>query len=699
MENRFESTPIEYLKGVGPLRGEVLKTELGVFTFGDLLNHFPFRYIDRSKFYLAAELKEDMSFVQLKGKITEIHEVGEGRSKRLTGTFTDPSGSVDLVWFKHIKWIKETISINKLCILFGKPTVFNRAFNMVHPEVEYFETQTVALGLQPIYNLTEKLRSHRLDSKSISKLIIALLQYNTYHIDDVLPEYIQGKYQLQSRDVAYQMIHAPKSNAEISEGQRRFKFEELFFLNLKISGLKNKRKRDVTGFVFHKIDYLFNTFYASHLPFDLTNAQKKVLKEIRADMATGKQMNRLLQGDVGSGKTIVALLSMLIALDNGTQTAIMAPTEILANQHFENISNLVSGLGLRVELLTSTTKKAKKTKILEHLLNGQIDIMIGTHALIEKDVVFKNPGLVIIDEQHRFGVEQRAKLWNKHSTPPHVLVMTATPIPRTLSMTIYGDLDVSKIDQIPEGRIEIKTVHRFETKRRELFSFLKQEIDQGRQVYYVYPLIAESEKLDYQNLLDGYHTLKHEFPEPMYTMGMIHGKMKAKDKEIVMSAFSRGELNMLVSTTVIEVGVNVTNASVMVIENSERFGLTQLHQLRGRVGRGPYQSYCILLSSLKLGAIARKRLEALIETTDGFEIANLDLKLRGPGDVLGTQQSGLLDLKVSDLVKDEALLIKTRHETDALIQEDPLLKLPKNSRLLNWLEKQKRLKGDWGGIS
>ncbi len=699
MQNQFENTPIEYLKGVGPLKGEVFKTELGIFTFGDLLNHYPFRYIDRSKFYSVKDLNEDMPFVQLKGKISEIHEVGEGRGKRLSGTFTDDTGTIELVWFKHIKWIKETITINKLCIIFGKPALFNRSFNMVHPEVEYFENNTVSIGMQPVYNLTEKLKSHRLDSKSISKLILTLLHSSGYCIEEILPEYIQSKFQLKSRGEAYKMVHAPKSNLDISEGQHRFKFEELFFLNLKISGLKSKRKRDVSGFVFHKIDYFFNTFYNSHLPFNLTNAQKKVLKEIRADMATGKQMNRLLQGDVGSGKTIVALLCMLISLDNNKQAAIMAPTEILAHQHFDSISQLTLGLGLRIALLTGNTKKSQKAKLLNELIEGEIDIVIGTHAIIEPDVIFKDPGIVIIDEQHRFGVAQRAKLWNKHSTPPHVLVMTATPIPRTLAMTIYGDLDVSKIDQIPEGRIEIKTVHRFETKRHELFNFLKLEIGNGRQVYYVYPLIAESEKLDYQNLMDGYHKLKIEFPEPTYMLGMIHGKMKAKEKERVMAAFSKGTINMLVSTTVIEVGVNVTNATVMVIENSERFGLTQLHQLRGRVGRGQHQSYCILLSSIKLGAIARKRLEAMIGTTDGFEIANLDLKLRGPGDLLGTQQSGLLELKISDLVKDEDLLLKTRRETDDLIVKDPLLNLTENRRLRQWLDKQKRLKGDWGGIS
>ncbi len=699
MQNQFLLTPIEYLKGVGPVKGEVFKTELGIFTFGDLLNHFPFRYVDRSQFFTINQLNEDMPFVQLKGVITDIKEIGEGRGKRLSGTFRDNTGEIELVWFQHIKWIKETIGINKTCIIFGKPSLFVHSLNMVHPEVEWIENDKPPRGMQPVYNVTEKLKSHRIDSKAIYRMMQILFENKALSIDEVLPDYLLAKYQLESRGKSYRMIHLPETNNDFAAGQLRFKFEELFFLNVKIAGLKNKRKRDVKGFIFHKIDYNFNTFYKNHLPFELTDAQKKVLKEIRADMATGKQMNRLLQGDVGSGKTIVALLSMLIAIDNRTQAAIMAPTEILANQHFENISHMLSGLGLRIEMLTSSTKKVKKAKILELLIEGQIDIMVGTHALIENDVVFKNPGLVIIDEQHRFGVAQRAKLWNKHEIPPHVLVMTATPIPRTLAMTVYGDLDVSKIDQMPEGRIAIKTVHRYETKRHEIFQFLKTEIANGRQIYYVYPLIQESETLDYQNLLDGFHKLKQIFPESDYKIGMVHGKMKAKEKEIVMNAFKRGELNMLISTTVIEVGVNVPNASVMVIENSERFGLSQLHQLRGRVGRGAEQSYCILLTSVKLGKVARERIKAMLDTTDGFEIANLDLKLRGPGDMLGTRQSGLLDLKIADLVKDEDLLIKTRIAADDLLKNDPLLMKPENLRLRNWFEQLKRVKGDWSRVS
>ena len=699
MSNEFLHTPIEYLKGVGPLKGEVLKTELGIFTFGDLLNHFPFRYVDRSKFYTIKDLNEEMPFVQLKGNITQIQEIGQGRSKRLSGTFRDQTGEMELVWFQHIKWIKETIVLNKTCIVFGKPAQFNKSFNIVHPEIEWVENDKPPRGMQPVYSVTEKLKSHKIDSKAIYRLIQTVLENRALTVDEVLPQYIIEKYGLLTRTKAYQAIHTPGTVQDYLSGQLRFKFEELFFLNIKIAGLKNKRKRDVKGFIFSKIDHYFNTFYKEHLPFELTEAQKKVLKEIRADMATGKQMNRLLQGDVGSGKTIVALLSMLIAIDNGTQSAIMAPTEILANQHFEGISQMVSGLGLRIEMLTSNTKKAARDKILVQLVEGQIDIMVGTHALIENEVVFKNPGLVIIDEQHRFGVAQRAKLWNKHETPPHVLVMTATPIPRTLAMTVYGDLDVSKIDQLPAGRMAIKTVHRYETKRDELYLFLKSEIAKGRQIYYVYPLIAESETLDYQNLMDGFHKLKGIFPETNYKIGMVHGKMKAKDKEIVMNAFKKGDLNMLVSTTVIEVGVNVPNASVMVIENSERFGLSQLHQLRGRVGRGAEQSYCIMLTSVKLGQIAKERLRAMTDTTDGFEIANLDLKLRGPGDILGTRQSGLLDLKIADLVKDEELLVRTRLAAEELLKDDPLLMKPENMRLRNWFEMQRKIKGDWSRVS
>lgn len=699
MQNSFLLTPIEYLKGVGPLKGEVLKNELGVFTFFDLLNHFPFRYIDRSKVYTLSQINEDLPFIQLQGTISEVFEIGEGRSKRLKAIFKDQTGEMELVWFQHIKWIKETVTTHKPCIVFGKPTRFNQTFNMVHPEIEWIETDKAASGMQAVYSVTEKLKSHRIDSKTILKLIKSVLENPAFKADEVLPDYILTAYGLESRTLAYKNVHFPKKPEDFNSAQKRFKFEELFFLNCKICGLRNKRSSDVKGFVFSKIDYNFNTFFKERLPFELTNAQKRVLREIRADMATGKQMNRLLQGDVGSGKTIVALMSMLIAIDNGKQAAIMAPTEILASQHFEGISNLISGLGLNIALLTGSTGKKKKAEILQLLAEGSLDILIGTHALIEDNVIFKNPGLIIIDEQHRFGVAQRAKLWNKENYPPHVLVMTATPIPRTLAMTVYGDLDVSKIDEMPVGRKPIKTIHRFETKRLQIYEFMKTEIAAGRQIYYVFPLIEDSEKLDYKNLMEGFHVLKQYFPETHFQMGMVHGKMKSRDKEVVMNGFKKGLLNILVSTTVIEVGVNVPNASVMVIENSERFGLSQLHQLRGRVGRGADQSYCILLSSVKLGMVARARIKAMTETTDGFEIANLDLKLRGPGDILGTRQSGLLDLKIADLVKDENLLVATRELAEKVLSEDPKLLLEKNVRIKNWFTELRKTKGDWSRVS
>ena len=699
MQPNFLDTSIEYLKGVGPIKAEVLRAELGIFKFEDLLTHFPFRYADRSKFYSINELNADLPYVQLKGMITRITELGEGRAKRLTGMFTDGKDVLELVWFQNIKWIKQTVAINKVCIIFGRPSSFNQTFNIVHPEIEWVENDKAVRPLQPVYPLTEKLKTNRIDSKYVFRLIQTLLSNPGFNAPEDLPEYILQQFNLLGKENAYKKVHLPDTVNDYQAGQLRFKFEELLFLNLKIGMLKDKRKRTVKGYVFAKIGTHFNDFYNQRLPFELTEAQKQVLREIRGDMATGRQMNRLLQGDVGSGKTIVALLAMLIALDNGTQTALMAPTEILSKQHFENISELLSGSGLRVELLTGITPKAKRTKILEQLSNGNIDILIGTHAIIEDNVIFKNPGLMIIDEQHRFGVAQRAKLWNTGAIRPHVLVMTATPIPRTLAMTVYGDLDVSRIDQLPAGRRAIKTVHRYENKRAEIYQFLKDEIAKGRQVYYVYPLIAESETLDYQNLLDGFHHLKSIFPEPNYMIGMVHGKMKAKDKDNVMAAFKSGQLNMLVSTTVIEVGVNVPNASVMVIENAERFGLSQLHQLRGRVGRGAEQSYCIMLSSVKLSNVGKERLRAMVSTNDGFEIANLDLKLRGPGDLLGTRQSGLLDLKIADPIKDEAILIATRQASDQILQNDPFLNAPEHARLKLRLEQQKLSRGDWSRVS
>lgn len=699
MNKDFLHTSIEYLKGVGPVKAEVLKKELGIFILEDLINHFPFRYIDRTKIYNISDISDEMPYVQLKGKITSIKEIGIGKAKRLSGVFKDKTGEIELVWFQHIKWIVKTIELNKNCIIFGKPALFNHSYNIVHPEIDWSEDEKHASKMQAVYSVTEKLKSHFLDSKGISKLICNIITNPQFCAEETLPDYIISKNNFNSREKSYKLVHLPSSNNDFADGQNRFKYEELFFLNIKIASLKLKRNRNIKGFVFSKIDYYFNTFFKKYLPFELTEAQKNVLKEIRADMATGKQMNRLLQGDVGSGKTIVALLSMLIAIDNQTQAVLMAPTEILAYQHFENISNLLTGIGLKIDLLTGTTTKSKKVKIIESLFNGETDILIGTHALIEDDVIFKNLGIVIIDEQHRFGVAQRAKLWNKYNLKPHVLVMTATPIPRTLAMTVYGDLDVSKIDKLPTGRKAIKTVHRYENRREEIYQFLRSEISKGRQVYYVFPLIEESEKSDFQNLMNGFENLKLVFGTNRFKIGMVHGRMKAKEKEAVMNLFKNGELNILVSTTVIEVGVDVPNASVMVIENSERFGLTQLHQLRGRVGRGSEQSYCILLTSVKLSNIAKERIKAMTQTNDGFEIANLDLKLRGPGDLLGVRQSGLLDLKIADIVKDEDLLIKSRNDVIEILKTDPNLLQTNNIRIRNWLENIKKTKGDWSQIS
>lgn len=699
MDKIFLHTSIEYLKGVGPVKAEVLKNELGIFTLEDLINHFPFRYIDRTKIYTINEISEEMPFIQLKGIITNIKEIGIGKSKRLSGTFKDITGEIEIVWFQHIKWIVKSIELNKVCVIFGKPSLFNNSYNIVHPEIEWTEDEKNTSKMQPVYSVTEKLKSHFLDSKGISKLIGNVINNPQFSAEETLPDYILNKNKFTSRKISYKNIHAPTNNSEFTDGQNRFKYEELFFLNIKIASLKLKRNRTIKGFVFSKIDYFFNTFYKNYLPFSLTDAQKEVLKEIRADMATGKQMNRLLQGDVGSGKTIVALLSMLIAIDNQTQAVLMAPTEILAFQHFENISKITSGLGLKTELLTGTTSKARKEKIIKSIYSGETEILIGTHALIEDDVIFKSLGIVVIDEQHRFGVAQRAKLWNKYTIKPHVLVMTATPIPRTLAMTVYGDLDVSKIGKLPSGRVPIKTVHRYENRRDEIFDFLRSEISKGRQVYYVFPLIEESEKSDFQNLIDGFENLKVVFGNYKYKLAMVHGRMKAKEKEAVMKLFKNGEINLLVSTTVIEVGVDVPNASVMVIENSERFGLSQLHQLRGRVGRGSQQSYCILLSSVKISNVAKERIKAMTQTNDGFEIANLDLKLRGPGDLLGVRQSGLLDLKIADIVKDEDILLKSRNDVIEILKNDPSLSQTQNIRIRNWLDNIKKTHGDWSRVS
>lgn len=693
----FYDTAIEYLKGVGPNRAELLQKELGIFKVSDLLMHYPHRYIDRSRIFTVAELDADQPHIQLKGKIVSLVEAGQGRSKRLQGKFMDQTGQIDLVWFKGIKWLKENLPLNKDIYLFGKPSRFKGRLNITHPEVE---TPTVAAqksSLRAVYPLTENLRKRRLDNKVIAGLVYNALNDTRLNVEEYLPDNILKERQLPTRRNALRMLHAPQHTDDILIAQRRIKFDEFFFLQLKIQRLKKKQKKLVAP-VFSIVGDNFNTFYNQHLNFELTGAQKRVIKEIRHDMRSGFQMNRLLQGDVGSGKSIVALLCMLIAIDNGFQASLMAPTEILANQHYEGMKNDLEKIGLRAALLTGSTKAKEREGIFEGLKSGEINILIGTHALIEDKVSMKNQGLVIIDEQHRFGVAQRAKLWQKSALTPHVLVMTATPIPRTLAMTVYGDLEVSKIDEMPMGRKEIKTAHRFEEHRTRVIGFIREQIALGRQVYIVYPLIEESEKLDYKNAMDGFGMILEYFPRPKYQTDILHGKMKPADKDAIMDRFKRGETHILVSTTVIEVGINVPNATMMVIESAEKFGLAQLHQLRGRVGRGKEQSYCILMTKDKLSPNGHKRIRAMVNTSDGFELAELDLKLRGPGDIEGTRQSGLLDLQMASIVKDEALLNEARVQVEALMEEDPNLLLGKHKNLKRKIDSMRSMR-DWSRIS
>jgi len=685
LSSQVFQTPIEYLKGVGLSRAEVLKKELQIFNFEDLLRHFPYKYIDRTRFYKIKEIQPDLPYVQVLARLTHIEILGEKHTRRLVAHALDDTGVIELVWFQGIKWVEKTLSIGKAYILFGKPGFFNGKAQMAHPEMELYSTEALQrkgnLTLQPAYNSTEKLKQFSLDSKGLQKLIAVLLEQQFKEIHENLPLYIINRFKLIGRADAYRNIHFPQDAAILNEATRRLKFEELFFLQLKL--LKNKllRTQKFKGNIFSTVGTFFNEFYQHKLPFALTNAQKKVLKEIRQDTQRGVQMNRLLQGDVGSGKTVVALMSMLIAIDNGFQTCIMAPTEILANQHYQTIKELIGDDFIEVALLTGSTK-AKARKVLhEKLENGDLKILIGTHTLIEDKVQYKNLGFVVIDEQHRFGVEQRAKLWRKNSIPPHILVMTATPIPRTLAMTLYGDLDISVIDELPAGRKPIQTVHFYENKRLRMFGFMKQEIAKGRQIYVVYPLIQESEKLDLKNLEEGIDVMAHEFPLPDYRISIVHGKMKAADKQFEMNRFIKGETQIMVATTVIEVGVNIPNASVMIIENAERFGLSQLHQLRGRVGRGAEQSFCILMSHNKLSHDGRIRLDTMVKTNNGFEIAETDLQLRGPGNLDGTQQSGVLDLKVANIVTDQELLLMARRCVEEIFEKDPQLALPENQIL------------------
>lgn len=667
----LENRNIVYLPGVGPKRAEILRKEVNISSYEDLLYYFPYKYLDRSRYYAISEIRGDMPYIQLKGRIVSFDYLGEGRSRRLVAIFSDGTGTIDLIWFQGHKYVTDKLQTNVEYIVFGKPTQFGSRYNIAHPDIDpVSQAEKVAGGLSPYYNTTEKMKRSFLNSRAIQNLQFSLLQTIQGKLPETLPGYILSRVGLTGINQALQNIHFPQSVEQLKQAQLRLKFEELFYIQLNMLRLVRIRQQKFKGIQFAHVGTYFNTFYKEHLPFELTNAQKRVVKEIRADMGSGRQMNRLLQGDVGSGKTLVALLSMLLALDNDCQACMMAPTEILANQHYATISEMLKGMDIRVALLTGSTKKKERDIILPGVESGEIQILIGTHALIEDAVNFHRLGVAIIDEQHRFGVEQRSKLWAKGDIVPHVLVMTATPIPRTLAMTLYGDLDVSVIDELPPGRKPIMTLHRYDNKKAQLYDFLRKEIALGRQVYVVYPLIEGSEKMDYKNLEEGFELFKQVFPE--YTVCMVHGKMKAADKEAEMQRFIKGEAQILMATTVIEVGVNVPNASVMVIESAERFGLSQLHQLRGRVGRGAEQSYCILTSGYKLSNETRKRLEIMVSSNNGFEIAEADLRLRGHGDLEGTQQSGqAIDLKIASLATDGQLLQLARDIANEVLANDP----------------------------
>ena len=695
----ISNTDIKYLPGVGPKKAEILNKELEIFTLDDLLHYYPYKYIDKSRIFYVHEIDGNMPYIQLKGRITAFETFGEGRHKRLVGHFTDGTGFVDLVWFQGQKFVTDKYRTNSPYIVFGKPTVFGSKFNIAHPDIDpYIEEKTEIGGLFGYYNTTEKMKKHFLNSKAIQKIISSALSAAIQNLPETLPPYILQEAKLMSIKEAMWNVHIPSNPQILRDAQYRLKFEELFYIQLNILRYTSARTAKLKGFVYSQVGENFNSFYEKNLPFPLTGAQKRIIREIRQDMATGQQMNRLLQGDVGSGKTLVALMIMLIALDNGFQACMMAPTEILATQHYYTLKEFLFGLNIRVELLTGSTRKKAREEIHSSLLTGDIKILIGTHALIEDTVQFSNLGLVVIDEQHRFGVAQRAKLWSKNTNPPHILVMTATPIPRTLAMTVYGDLDVSVIDELPPGRKPIQTIHQFDKKRGALYNSIKRQLDEGRQIYFVYPLIEESEKIDLKNLEEGFEHIKEVFPD--YIVCKVHGKMKPAEKEEEMGRFVRNEAQIMVATTVIEVGVNVPNASVMVIESAQRFGLSQLHQLRGRVGRGADQSYCILITPYELSADSRKRIDIMVESNDGFEIAEADLKLRGPGDLEGTQQSGVaFNLKIADLVKDSQIMYYAREIAQKVIDEDPALELHENQVLKQQLRKLGGNRYNWGLIS
>ncbi len=691
---------IKYVPGVGPHRKEILERELNIHTFGDLLEYYPYKYIDRSRIYTISELSGEMPYVQLKGHILSFEEFEQGpRKKRIVAHFTDGTGIADFVWFVRAQQLTKDLKVNTDYIVFGKPTIYGGRYQLAHPEIERAsEVQLSEMGMQPHYNTTEKMKKMGLTSRTIERITKSLLERINTPLPETLPPFIVNRLHLVSRDTALRHVHYPKTADEMSHARQRLKFEELFYVQLNILRYASDQRRKYRGYVFSRVGDIFNTFYRDHLPFPLTGAQKRVIREIRADMGSGRQMNRLLQGDVGSGKTLVALMSMLIALDNGYQACIMAPTEILAEQHLATIRDFLGDMSIRVELLTGIVKGKRRRKVLQGIADGTVQILVGTHAVIEDTVQFLRLGFVVVDEQHRFGVAQRAKLWSKSQNPPHVLVMTATPIPRTLAMTIYGDLDVSVIDELPPGRKPVVTLHKYDNQMTSLYQGIRQQIRQGRQVYIVFPLIKESEKIDLKNLEDGFETLRQAFPE--FRMSKVHGKMKPADKDEEMQRFVAGETQILVATTVIEVGVNVPNASVMVILDAQRFGLSQLHQLRGRVGRGADQSYCILVSKYELSNETRRRLDIMCDTNDGFQIAEADLKLRGPGDLEGTQQSGMaFDLKIADIARDGQLVQLARDEAQRIIDDDPECQKAEYQMLWNRLAALRKTNINWGAIS
>lgn len=701
MNGNFLQTPITYLKGVGPNRAETLQGELGIHTYQDLLNLFPNRYLDKTKYYKISELQRSSADVQIVGKIINLKTIEQKKGKRLVATFVDDTSKMELVWFRGQKWIRENLKLNTPYVIFGKCNFYSGTFSMPHPDMEPLEDHKKGLKvfMQPIYPSTEKLSARGITNRVVSKLIQQLFMDTKGNFTETLSESLIHELKLLPKSDSLLNIHFPKSQELLAKAQFRLKFEELFYIQMQLIAKNILHKQKIKGFNFDQVGELFNKFYSEHLPFELTGAQKRVIKEIRHDLGSNAQMNRLLQGDVGSGKTIVAVMAMLLAIDNGYQACLMAPTAILANQHYIGVSELLKDIGVTCALLTGAVKKSARKPIHEQLESGELQILIGTHALLEDKVKYKNLGLAIIDEQHRFGVAQRSKLWHKNEFPPHILVMTATPIPRTLAMSLYGDLDISVIDELPPGRKAIKTVHRFDSNRLKVFQFIRDEVKKGRQVYVVYPLIQESEALDYKDLMDGYESIARDFPLPDYQISIVHGQMKPADKDIEMERFVKGETQIMVATTVIEVGVNVPNASVMIIESAERFGLSQLHQLRGRVGRGADQSFCILMTSHKLSAEAKTRLETMVRTNDGFEIAEVDLKLRGPGDIMGTQQSGVLNLKIADIVKDNDILKTARYHAIQLFKNDPSIEKPENLVIRHAYAQLVKYKNIWNYIS